>query len=142
MGFTICTVNNILCPKTLDSSEEKLHMLIKKKPFNRVKKKKKWKKPQKEPQRRDPSSRTDRHAIDVACTEKSNKSSVILSVLAMRSSYLTIIILTKKVQVVHPWVFSSEYVSDRFWVHSGTDSKSVSVGDVCVFMQVYGELYF
>ena len=30
MGFTICTVNNILCPQTLNSSEEKCHMLKKK----------------------------------------------------------------------------------------------------------------
>ena len=43
--------------------------------FNRVKKKKKqWKKPQEGGERRNPSSRTDRHAIDVACTENSNKS--------------------------------------------------------------------
>ena len=45
----------------------------KKKPFHKVKKKQ-WKRPQEEPQSRDPSSRTDRHAIDVMCTEKSNKS--------------------------------------------------------------------
>ena len=36
--------------------------------------KQQWKKPQEEPQRRDPSFRTDIHAIDVACTEKSNRS--------------------------------------------------------------------
>ena len=30
MGFIVCTVNNILCPETLDSSEEKLHMLMEK----------------------------------------------------------------------------------------------------------------
>ena len=30
MGFTVFTVNNILCPLTLDSSEEKLHMLMEK----------------------------------------------------------------------------------------------------------------
>ena len=53
-------------------------MLIEKKnPFNRVKEKKQWKKLQEEPQRRDPSSGTDRYAMDVACTEKSNKSQFI-----------------------------------------------------------------
>ena len=39
MGFTICTVNNILCPYTHDSSGEKLHVLMeKKKTFNKVNK--------------------------------------------------------------------------------------------------------
>ena len=36
---------------------------------------KRWKKPQ-EPQRRDPSSRKDRHAMDHACTEQKNKITV------------------------------------------------------------------
>ena len=31
VGFTICTVNGILCPYTLYSSEEKVAMLIEKK---------------------------------------------------------------------------------------------------------------
>ena len=39
-------------------------------------KKRRWKKPQKEPQRRDSSPRTDRHAKDVACTEKNNSHSL------------------------------------------------------------------
>ena len=50
----------------------------KKNPFTRGKKKQ-WKKPQEEPQRMDPFSRMDRHAIDVACTEKCNKSQVTLT---------------------------------------------------------------
>ena len=51
------------------------HVDGKKDPFNRVKKnKKQWKTPQEQPQRRDPSSWMDRHAIDVMCTEKNNKS--------------------------------------------------------------------
>ena len=44
-------------------------MLRKKTPLS-AGEKKQWKKPQEEPQRRDPSSRTDRRAIDVACTEQ------------------------------------------------------------------------
>ena len=44
MGFTSCTVNDILCPSSLDSSEEKpCHVDGKKDPFNRVKKQNKKK---------------------------------------------------------------------------------------------------
>ena len=65
MGFPICTVKGILCPQTLDSSEEKFH----------VDGKKEWKKLQEEPQRMDPSSMMDSHAIDVVFTSYNNRKS-------------------------------------------------------------------
>ena len=65
VGFTICTVSDIL-----DSSEEKLAILRSK---NLLTAKRRWMKSQGEPQRRDPSPRMGRHAIDVACMEQNNK---------------------------------------------------------------------
>ena len=50
---------------------------MKKITFNRIKNKL-WKKLQEEPQKRDPSLdiQTDKHAIDVACTEQNNRITV------------------------------------------------------------------
>lgn len=65
-------VKDTLCPQTFNPSEEKLD---EKKTFirERIKKKKgRWKKPQEERPRRDPSPRTEIHAVDVACMEKDN----------------------------------------------------------------------
>ena len=71
MGFTNCTVNDIDWPQTLHSSEEKLAMLMKIKPFNGG-----LKETHEEPQKRDPSPRTDGHEIDIACTKRNNKITV------------------------------------------------------------------
>ncbi len=53
--------HDILCPYTLELDREKFPP---KNPLTW----KKWKKPQEKQQRRDPSPRTDRHAIDLVCT--------------------------------------------------------------------------
>ena len=52
---------------------------------------KKWKKPQEEPQRKNPSPRTDRHAMDVACTEQNNKITEYTDFIDRISSIKTII---------------------------------------------------
>lgn len=73
VGLTISTLSDILCPDTLDSSEEQL-VILKEKTL--LIGKKGWKEPSEEPQRRDPSPTTDRHAVDVTCIEQNNKITV------------------------------------------------------------------
>ncbi len=65
-GLTICTAYDTLCPETLNSNDKKSP----KKPFNGEKNVRNH---QEEHQWRDPFPRTDRHAVDVECTEKQTK---------------------------------------------------------------------
>lgn len=70
MGFTICTVSDILCPQTLESREEQLAVLMEKKEKKLLTGKKRWKKLNEEPHRRDHSASMDQHATVEACREK------------------------------------------------------------------------
>ena len=58
MAFTVCTVNDMLCSYTLNLSDEQFHIIIKKKTFNRGKKR--HKKPQEKAQN---SQNTPRHCV-------------------------------------------------------------------------------